>query len=595
MVKEISSEGEFNSEIKVPNLVVVDFYATWCGPCKMIAPFIEQLSSKYPDVKFLKVAEHNCQNLIMSLGVRAFPTFQFYVNGNKVDELKGADPRQLEAKVNQHKPAASFGGSGTKLGASAAPAWDGVGMPPGPGNARDARLKAFGSIDAKPKKDPTKPAAPSPSTSSRAPSTSSSVPTPMVTEDDEEEALAMALALSKGETPTATPSSSSSSAPPSHSESDRQKQSQGDKDDQAEAEAAFAAEMQKEKDNDGWEEEMVPVPVDEGILTELIEMGFTDVRARKGIVHGKSLEGALGWLTEHLEDPDIDQPYMVRKRDTIPKIPLTEEEKAEKMAALKLKAKQRREQREKDEKAEKLKKEKERRERGQTMDVVQEERERLQRKRDADKAKKEKEDAKRERERLRAEIARDKEIRAKNKGVLPSVLGVEGYNPSILQQTPTSSTGGSKSSGESKIESKIDSKSESKRIVEKSKEGSKGTEEMDIETAERTVDSSISTMMRYRTGGDGGAALKLLNTMVKNVANAPEEVKYRSINMETKAFKSKFGNILGPLPLLKALGFEKVESEGGSKLQLDKVNLPLFQSTVNKLTLAEETYAKMNA
>ena len=61
MVQEITSEEEFHSKIKVPNLVVVDFYATWCGPCKMIAPFIEQMSSKYPDVHFLKVAEHNCQ------------------------------------------------------------------------------------------------------------------------------------------------------------------------------------------------------------------------------------------------------------------------------------------------------------------------------------------------------------------------------------------------------------------------------------------------------------------------------------------------------------------------------------------------------
>ena len=70
--------------------------------------------------------------------------------------------------------------------------------------------------------------------------------------------------------------------------------------------AAAAAEMdaadkaQQDAANTAeWGEEMVPVPVDEGILNQLAEMGFSDVRGRKAIVHGTSLEGAMNWLTEH--------------------------------------------------------------------------------------------------------------------------------------------------------------------------------------------------------------------------------------------------------------------------------------------------------
>lgn len=61
MVKEILSSQEFHATINQPKLVVADFYATWCGPCRMIAPFIEELSRKYPEVAFIKVGEHNCQ------------------------------------------------------------------------------------------------------------------------------------------------------------------------------------------------------------------------------------------------------------------------------------------------------------------------------------------------------------------------------------------------------------------------------------------------------------------------------------------------------------------------------------------------------
>ena len=135
---------------------------------------------------------------------------------------------------------------------------------------------------------------------------------------------------------------------------------------------------------------MVPVPVDESLLAQLLAMEFTDVRARKGLVHGKSLEGALTWLEENHNSPDIDQPYMVKKKDAIPKKPLSEEEKAAKLLELKEKAARRKRERVEQEKEEELQREKERRTRGQKDGSTDEERERLARKREAARKKKEK-------------------------------------------------------------------------------------------------------------------------------------------------------------------------------------------------------------
>ena len=139
MVKEISSDSEFNSEIKGPGLVVVDYFATWCGPCRNIAPFVEELSRKYPQVKFLKVDSDKVQGVCSERRISSLPTFQFFIKGNQVDEMKGADASTLESKVVQHKVDAidSFGGKKVTLGGSADSAGPAI-------DPREARLKFMG-------------------------------------------------------------------------------------------------------------------------------------------------------------------------------------------------------------------------------------------------------------------------------------------------------------------------------------------------------------------------------------------------------------------------------------------------------------------
>lgn len=75
---------------------IVDFFATWCGPCSAIAPTFEELSNKYLNLKFVKVDVDKCVETKSKYGVTAMPTFIVLLNGQRVDMMKGADKGSLE-------------------------------------------------------------------------------------------------------------------------------------------------------------------------------------------------------------------------------------------------------------------------------------------------------------------------------------------------------------------------------------------------------------------------------------------------------------------------------------------------------------------
>ncbi|GAX11099.1 hypothetical protein FisN_9Hh190 [Fistulifera solaris] len=106
-VIDIASESAFDSTIKNAGsaLVVVDYSTTWCGPCKVIAPKFEELSEKYPDAVFLKVigdASPEASKLMKREGVRSVPSFHYFVNGEKVDVVNGANAEAIEAAITNH-------------------------------------------------------------------------------------------------------------------------------------------------------------------------------------------------------------------------------------------------------------------------------------------------------------------------------------------------------------------------------------------------------------------------------------------------------------------------------------------------------------
>jgi len=102
-VKVLSSDSQFDRELsssKTP--ILVDFTATWCGPCQRIAPYFTQLSAQYSDITFLKVDVDQLKGTAQRCGVSSMPTFQVFVNGRKVDEMSGANPNGLKALCDKY-------------------------------------------------------------------------------------------------------------------------------------------------------------------------------------------------------------------------------------------------------------------------------------------------------------------------------------------------------------------------------------------------------------------------------------------------------------------------------------------------------------
>jgi len=107
MPEIIPTKKEFDEIIndKENNVVVVDFFAEWCGPCKMIAPFYEQLAKDHPKIKFIKVNVDDNEEVAVEYGIQAMPTFIIIQGGKeiKADRIQGASKAGLEQLVKKHE------------------------------------------------------------------------------------------------------------------------------------------------------------------------------------------------------------------------------------------------------------------------------------------------------------------------------------------------------------------------------------------------------------------------------------------------------------------------------------------------------------
>lgn len=98
------TEGSFDPEVvQSATPVVVDFWAEWCGPCKMIAPVLDELATEYSGkVKIAKVNIDEAQGLAARFRINSIPTLLFFKNGQVVDQVVGArSKRDFKVKIDQ--------------------------------------------------------------------------------------------------------------------------------------------------------------------------------------------------------------------------------------------------------------------------------------------------------------------------------------------------------------------------------------------------------------------------------------------------------------------------------------------------------------
>lgn len=103
-VKVVDSEGDFNTTIGSDKLVLVDFYADWCPPCRRFAPALAQIAQDFKDDLIVaKVNVDNLSEVSEKQGIECMPTFIFYKNGNKIDKVEGADEKAVRDMILKHK------------------------------------------------------------------------------------------------------------------------------------------------------------------------------------------------------------------------------------------------------------------------------------------------------------------------------------------------------------------------------------------------------------------------------------------------------------------------------------------------------------
>ena len=100
----IKSAAEYNTAKNESGLVVIDFFATWCPPCRMIAPKFEGWAKEYVDknVMFFKLDVDQVEEVVMQERIESMPTFLFFKDGKLVEKIEGANQSRIMIALETH-------------------------------------------------------------------------------------------------------------------------------------------------------------------------------------------------------------------------------------------------------------------------------------------------------------------------------------------------------------------------------------------------------------------------------------------------------------------------------------------------------------
>lgn len=102
MVSVVHSKSELEQVLTHDGLVVVEFFAVWCGPCKMIAPLLDKFSKEYTQAKFVKVDVDELSDVAAQYEISAMPTTLFFKGNKQVAKVIGADAGKIKQAISEH-------------------------------------------------------------------------------------------------------------------------------------------------------------------------------------------------------------------------------------------------------------------------------------------------------------------------------------------------------------------------------------------------------------------------------------------------------------------------------------------------------------